>query len=181
MIRHQGHRVAPLSRANIKDAASKIREAIGNTDGYLDVVKLAEIHMQKGIQDFVFDVVEPKDLPAGHLAITKPDQLSMQVAEEVYNGAISGLGFHRFTIAHEIGHLFLHRNQAVYSRKTSIDDKPLKPYEDSEWQADEFAAELLMPSAVITDRCMSAQDIAVHFGVSNQAAETRFRALQKQK
>ena len=50
----------------------------------------------------------------------------------------------RFTVAHEIGHLILHEGFALARGAVRH-----KHYEDSEWQADTFAAELLMPTFLV--------------------------------
>lgn len=56
----------------------------------------------------------------------------------------------RFTIAHELGHYFLHSNRDVFveyreSAKTFKDKNKKKPYDIKEVQANAFAAALLMP------------------------------------
>ena len=78
-----------------------------------------------------------------------------------------------FTIAHEIAHYILHANPSIarYPRIYPGDD--VKPYEDSEWQADAFAGEFLCPCQAI--RGMTPEEVADKFGVSVQAAKTQLK------
>ena len=70
-----------------------------------------------------------------------------------------------FTLAHEFGHYILHA-------KASFDKKMregLPRYVSSEWQANVFAADFLMPPHLL-NKIMSPQDISKIFGVSLKAA-----------
>ena len=56
----------------------------------------------------------------------------------------------------------------------------LKTYEDSEWQANQFAAEFLMPYHTIKNlNLTSVEQIMSHFNVSEAAAYRRFNQLKK--
>jgi Zn-dependent peptidase ImmA (M78 family) len=99
----------------------------------------------------------------------------------------------KFSIAHELGHLFLHMD---FANKASWDSKTDYEYVDStfqrmgrteeEFEAHEFAAALLMPADDFknfaeerrTEKGYPIKPIAVHFGVSQEAATTRGRWLQ---
>ena len=48
---------------------------------------------------------------------------------------------------------------------------------DPEWQADEFAAELLAPGYLIKD--MSVEDVSDKFGISYQCANIQLRKHKK--
>jgi len=79
----------------------------------------------------------------------------------------------RFTVAHELGHLLLGHTSAY--RSFDIEDK--RP---SEIEANQFAAELLMPiSLVKTDikKIKSAKDLAKRYWVSEEAMWWRLRQL----
>ncbi|WP_245443046.1 ImmA/IrrE family metallo-endopeptidase [Methylobacterium terrae] len=93
----------------------------------------------------------------------------------------------RFTIAHELGHLFLHyamivRNfpgaMMIATRWVKEDNDDLKR---AEWEANWFAAAFLMPAAKFK-KCLEENDghvnvVAVQFGVSPKAAEVRAQSL----
>lgn len=81
----------------------------------------------------------------------------------------------RFTVAHELGHYFLHSNQGY---------QPIIAYRKGstriEWEANWFAAALLMPRADFKAVCDKTDDLAViatKFGVSIDAARVRRNAL----
>ena len=90
----------------------------------------------------------------------------------------------QFSIAHELGHLFLHRfndidRHNVYYRQNGNTSQ-------TEWEANEFAAAFLMPRREFIDFCLSNADntgtislkvIAKHFRVSIQAVRVRGSVL----
>jgi hypothetical protein len=53
----------------------------------------------------------------------------------------------RFTIGHELGHWVMHRDgqQALFCRRTTVDEAGARPEHDIEEEASAFAAALLMP------------------------------------
>jgi Zn-dependent peptidase ImmA (M78 family) len=59
----------------------------------------------------------------------------------------------RFTIAHEIGHLLLHKGEAIHVDKTLFvnlrDSASSQAIDDDEIEANRFAAELLMPREML--------------------------------
>ncbi len=72
----------------------------------------------------------------------EPITQTLKVRDSVYDGAFNDNTRDRFTIAHEIGHAILHTN--VTQSYARFNQKP-KAFEDPEWQANEFAANLLLP------------------------------------
>jgi len=81
----------------------------------------------------------------------------------------------RFTIAHELGHYFLHSEQGEF---------PIIAYRQGstriEWEANWFAAALLMPADEFREAWGRLQDIselAEEFGVSEDAARVRRESL----
>lgn len=83
----------------------------------------------------------------------------------------------RFTIAHELGHYFLHsesgRRPLVAARSGS---------DRAEWEANWFAAGLLMPKdafqKAFNDGKKSSFELAAMFAVSQQAAVIRMKVLE---
>lgn len=71
------------------------------------------------------------------------------------NSSIQYPGRKRFTIAHEIGHLVMHKDYPIHSDSKSLDwfDSALKNLQSGrqELEANEFASELLMPAELF--RC----------------------------
>jgi hypothetical protein len=90
-----------------------------------------------------------------------------------------------FTLAHETGHLVLHRaelrelstlphRERVLARQSSTH----KAYRDSEWQADYFAAAFMMPAIPVLE-LGDVDRIRARFGVSEQAAQIRLQRVSK--
>ena len=92
----------------------------------------------------------------------------------------------RFTMAHELGHYWLHlRDQRQHvgfkdsrdniSRAFRRSDAPLSPMET---EANQFAAALLMPTKLVRAyRYLDPAALAKRFGVSTQAMDIRLRSL----
>src|SRR3954464_7922446 len=89
----------------------------------------------------------------------------------------------RFTIGHELGHWVMHRTgqQALFCRRTSVDEAPPAPARDIEEEASAFAAALLMPQWLfVREHARCGGDVArlgVAFGTSAAATERRVAAL----
>lgn len=116
---------------------------------------------------------------------------SLVLSESVYIGLLAHDPRSRFTAAHEVGHAVLHKNQIncdkskiVYARR-----KNLPAYSDPEWQANEFAANLLMPEKLVRHvikehskgdfRIVPIESlISNEFIVSFSAAQRRLRRLK---
>ncbi|MCC7491681.1 MAG: ImmA/IrrE family metallo-endopeptidase [Fimbriimonadaceae bacterium] len=79
----------------------------------------------------------------------------------------------RFTIAHELGHYFLHANQGERTGKAARSGMD----ERVEWEANWFAGELLMPRAAYAEAYKEhggdLKPVAARFGVSVDAARVR--------
>ena len=153
----------PRSREKIREIADMVRSVCKGA--CFPVVHFLEYVMPQIDDDFIFRVVENSELP-DCMAKTIPKEKMILVREDVYNGAIAGNGRDRFTLAHEIGHYFLHQDiEVAYHRR----DENLEPYKKPEWQANVFAAELLMSREAI--RNMSIDEIVRKCKVSYKAAQ----------
>ena len=170
----KGVRVSPTSRATLRDTAQTIRRALKlENKAYFPVVEFLEV-MQQTVEDFDFQIVTDDELPKGMFANYNPVTGIVSIKEKYYNMACTGNGFARWTLLHECLHHILHRNQmAALSRQ---DNEPHKPYEDSEWQADALACELLMPMGMLNEN-MSEKEVAETFGVSPKAARNRLKVF----
>lgn len=86
----------------------------------------------------------------------------------------------RFTIAHELGHYFLHRDRAPFEDGFLFRKENQQNFLERE--ANQFASLLLMPSHDFR-RAMSGNDIsetAKKFGVSEQAATYRLHNIENE-
>jgi Zn-dependent peptidase ImmA (M78 family) len=98
----------------------------------------------------------------------------------------------RFTIAHEIGHLFLHKNDKLHvDEKSPIglrNDRSSMAIDEKEIEANQFAAELIMPAVFLDKDVRRLPDdieaeeavarLARKYQVSEQAMTIRLTALR---
>jgi Zn-dependent peptidase ImmA (M78 family) len=95
-----------------------------------------------------------------------------------YNDTIAVHGRIRFTLMHEIGHIYMNHlidfDETILRRSALTEDK----YKVLENEANSFARNVLAPVMVVKDLKMdSANDLVTHFGISLSAAKTRLKAL----
>ncbi|MDR7870294.1 MAG: ImmA/IrrE family metallo-endopeptidase [Tissierellaceae bacterium] len=156
----------PRSRKNIRTITKMIRELCGLKDNLeFPILYFLEHILPKIFEDFVFCVVEDDELDCE--AIAYPNSNEIIIRKSVYDGAFEGVYRDLFTIAHEIGHLFLHQETSIsFARGRDIE---IKTYENPEWQANTFAGELLAPPDLIQN--MSIDEISKKCKVSRKTAE----------
>lgn len=171
----QGFKVPGRKIVDIRLAAARVRALFGISGCAFNAERTLEALSTFGV---TLDVVEDDDpeLPRGVEACWVPDSVTLIVKASVYRAACRREPRALFTIAHEIGHLALAHRRAAFSRGVAT---TCEIWEDSEWQANTFAAEFLMPIDLLKQaKVASATQIEAMFGVSAQAAETRFNKLR---
>ena len=173
MKRKLGKRVAPTCGDKIRKEAQQLRDALQQKKPYIKVVSLLEVLQE--MEFLEFEIIEDQEL-GDEEAISYPDKGLMKIKQSVYDKAYEGDGHCRFTIAHELGHLQMHKGQASFARgETEVHEV----YEDSEWQADTFASEFLIDQRLITKND-SIYDLSKRFGVSHSAAARRLTKLRNE-
>jgi len=169
-----GVKVRPRSTRQIRIVAQAVREIFSIPPGAVDVVRFLEMDLPRAGVDY--QILGNDEMGDDH-GRTYPDQGIICIREDVYLGACEGNGRDRFTIPHEAGHLILHTGVS-FARSSNSGDHEW--YQDSEWQANTFAAEFLMPLDEVIQYCDGPQDIADRFLVSYEAAEIRWNKLVKE-
>lgn len=165
----------PLSRQKIRVIANIIRK-IGGYDTKFNILEFLEkILPEKLDSKFVMCVVDDEEI-RGCYAKACPDKHMIIVSQTTYNGAYEGVGRHRFTLCHELGHYILHGADRVSFPRL---DRSIQPYEDTEWQANTFAGELLVPEDIAKN--FSAEEIVQMCGVSYQVAIIQKEQALRQK
>lgn len=174
----RGFQVPPLSAVKINRVAINCRRKlfeVGEGEP-IDLWDLVERFLPEklGINYDIREVDVMKEIEAA----VNPDKGELIIREDVYLALTDpnhyGHGRARFTIAHELGHLFLHEGITL-NRQLKVKNHQI--YEDSEWQADTFASELLMPSHMCEG--LSIDEIQKKFVVSYSAAQIKFKKLNK--
>ena len=175
MSSKEDYRVPPLSWAAIGASADRFRQQF-RLDGTpkAPVIELIEqvLDYQLNLVRFEVGSVEEMGCAEGY---TCPSGNFIMLREDVYTRACAGEGRARFTAAHELGHWRLHTNIPLARVKHG---DGTKPYCLAEPQANQFAAEFLMPERFID--AGDNEDILIQrFGVSWEAARNRLRYLRK--
>lgn len=172
----RGCKVAARSRKNIRECASGFRSFIAQM-GISSVGELLEILMFNGLLEVVPDNDERLGLAE---ACYVPNDRCVYLRDSDYRGVVQGTKPRsKFTFWHEIGHMCLGHDKK-FARDASGEVAEHQAYEDSEWQANQFAAEMLMPLDEIRKMGDVSPDVvAKEFGVSYEAAEIRIRNLMK--
>nr|VFK65383.1 MAG: protein of unknown function (DUF955) [Candidatus Kentron sp. TC] len=179
--RPTGWKVDPLSTHKIRGTSTSSRRFLVDRfsfieDGYrIDALKLFE----RVIEDIGFPFsVEHERYMGSNLALTDVSKRTVKIRQDIYDGAKSIYsGLARFTLIHELGHIVLHSNQAPSFSRTKSNHEW---YEDSEWQADTFSGEFLMPVNLVQSLCSCPNDIVKVFGVSQSAAYVRWDKLKRE-
>ena len=175
MLRRKGMVVPYRTKSWLTVRARAVRENTGFANfRRIDVLGLVENFLDDYWPGSRFDV-----LPAAELgeveAIAYPFESRIVVSDEIYLRAFHGDGHARFTIAHEIAHMLLHRVNISGERHL------LGPNETySEWQADYFAAQLLVPEHMF-GQLLEPNYIAKEFGVSRAAATVALKQFNRRR
>ncbi|AXP37780.1 TPA: ImmA/IrrE family metallo-endopeptidase [Haemophilus influenzae] len=171
---NDGFSVSPMSKKQIDSITQAIREIAAkcgwvDSNGAVDIVSLLEFGYEK------FRIIPDHEM-AGALGLTLPTG-EILLRESVYNGACYGNGRDRFTVAHELAHGVLHKEQIGFARPV---DHNTKIYCNAEWQANEFAGRLLLPDSCIKQHSgRSISEIAGLFQISYECAEIRISKYRK--
>ena len=164
----KGCRVRPRSTDEIRSCANTLRRMVKGTN----LGSFIELLLSGGWLHVLPDN-DPKFIYAEGLY--SPAERCIFLRESDYTNCIDGTNPRSlFTLAHEIGHMVLGHDKSL-SRETNQNvEHPL--YADSEWQANTFAAEFLMPLDEIRRlNLMFPEQLVEKFGVSWEAAYYRLK------
>ena len=169
----KGVKVHGRSRHKIRTISDGIRETLGLFQPRLDVQRFLE-HELFDKAGIVFHVAEIDEMGQNE-ALTFPDRDEIYIRADVYDALVRGDLRARFTVVHEFAHWLLHPDLGL---ARSSPGSMHQFFEDSEWQADAFAAEFLMPADLLIKHCRTAVQVAALFGVSLDAAIIRVNVLR---
>ena len=170
------YKADPVSRNDIRRFVRELRRRVGlEYELYFPILPFTENVLPLLIPDFQFEVV-PIFKMGGKHGETYPSKNIIRIREDVYLRAAAGEGRDRLTIAHEVGHLFMHEDDAIALCRLASDEK-LKCFENPEWQADAFGGELLASSYLIEG--MTVSEVQEKCGVSSSAAYIQLNSLHR--
>lgn len=158
----------PLSRAAIIKVAAQFRDMFGLDDPYLPAERVIEHLMPAAMPGFEYEVLGHGEMGNRH-GYWDPMSRTLALREDVYEGLVKQNRRDRFTAMHEAGHAILHRGQLNRSMGGAI-----PAYRDPEWQANTFAAAILMPPKLVA-ACRSIKEVISEFGVTPDAARVWVR------
>lgn len=160
----------PLSRINIRRYAQYVRHQLDlDNELFFPIVQVIESLANDEEEDFDIEIVADDEMTETY-GTTNTTKNIMVIRERVYIGAVKGNPRDRFTLSHEFGHWLLHQPENVSFARGDI-----PTYCDPEWQANVFAAELLVPYHLI--KGMSIEKIIQECGVSYTCAEIQTKYL----
>ena len=169
------YKASAISRKNIQSFIRYLKKMVHlENEVYFPVVQFLENILPILISDFQLEIVPQREMGNKH-GETYPSRNLIRIREDVYLGAVAGCGRDRLTIAHEIGHLFLHEDDSIELCKLAPNEK-LRPFEDPEWQANASGGELLASTYLI--KGMTVVDVSEKCGVSMDAARVQLRAVR---
>lgn len=174
MNKPRGCKVPYMSRSAIREIAEAFvnvfdLQPTGNINWELQLERICRL------MQVVYDIVPDGNLPPKVEAQYYPNDRLLEISSSVYASLCDGQGRARYTLLHEFGHIVLH-DATPLQRRMEYQTKWHKREEDSEWQADYFAAEVLMPLATALS-CSTAKELIKITGASKQAAENRMREV----
>jgi transcriptional regulator with XRE-family HTH domain len=173
--RRRGLLVPPLSMRTLWGFAERVRSLFVSDDEVcFPIMDVLEFRFQNFEKGFYLDVCSHAEMGAEEgLVLAGSDCIKLR--EDVYEGAWSGVGRHRFTACHEFFHFLAHRQVALPRLR---DDSHLV-YRDAEWQADTFAGGLLMSPKHLA-RLGCAENAVDECGMTQMAAVVMWSKYQKE-
>ncbi len=162
----------PLSVVRIKNLACQTRDYFKiDSNTYFPILPIIERMVVTGKLNL--EIVEDESLKEAY-ALYDLTQNTIFVRESVYNECYTGEYRSNFTLAHEFFHYI--QGQVLNFSFEEV-DKTL-PYCDPEWQANEYAAQLLIPDSALE---LSNAEIVSRYHVSLEFVLTRKLKAQKRK
>jgi len=162
------YRTPGTSRIKLRQKTKEFREQTQVKDlRCIPIVRILETlpHVFNG---WNYEVVDDWKLPKCH-AKTIIDEKTVLLRQSVYDGACLKSGRDRMTIAHEIAHVAIHGQNPLALNRDFDQDRPIRAFEDPEWQAKCWSGELMMPKEYVEG--WDVLDIVEICGVSREAAE----------
>lgn len=194
--RQHGFRTTPLTYARIEQFAMGVRavllpkhdltEEIPGAEVFEDLHKLQIDTTGRTINANYAVNYLPDGIEGLSSYDPERDEILLTLAPATYSLLLAGVPRALFSLAHELGHVCTHASKIL--ELSSIPHKVAalnrghvpahRMFEDTEWQANAFAAAFLMPAAGIADlegrRIMvTAQELVRRFNVSFEAARIR--------
>jgi uncharacterized protein DUF955 len=199
--RHYGFRAQPLSYTAIERFANGARAALLPNASMITAVSGIDLFEDLNqLEICVPDHTLRVDYAVGHLPIgiegmstydQARDELLVTLDQSTYLSLVADVPRALFCLCHEVGHICVHALTLVELSSISHEAAALnrgeapahRAFEDTEWQANAFAAAFLMPAAGLalleaSNRLLTAQELVRRFNVSFDAARIRLDSFR---
>jgi hypothetical protein len=185
------YKVDGLSNAQVRAIAKRVRRQFklekANFIEVLDLESVKEVWTVLGPRPFQLETVSDSDMPEDSgLTTYDGSKILVRIPRRIRHDAHLGHGYARFTYAHELGHGVMHLRKllegAAMPRRRLGNVKPawIPKFQSAEHQVTVFAAAFLINDD--TANCIeSADEIAVQFGLSLEAARIYFEQMLEEK
>lgn len=168
------HFAGPRSKKQIEVIAYDWRYAFDCVHTWApDLLRIMEHKLP--LIDPAFNLRTENDSDMETEAFTEMFPPEITVRSSVYDAAYNLNGRARFTLAHELGHYFLHGDDHQHHRAVNFQKAGSKMF-DPEWQANQFAVHFLMPEDIVRE-FSDPNELAASCKVSRQAATLRMKEL----
>jgi hypothetical protein len=173
--------VAAKNRLELRHISDQFRPLLAEQGCYktspyfLDTVHLLENVLFRA--GYVVHPVADKEL-SETAAFTIPERGLIVLRESLYHSLFENDAFARYTVVHEFSHIAL--AHAVSLHRGAVLGQHAW-YEDSEWQANNLTAEIMMPVSVVRALDCKPLLISAECGVSSRAVQFRLDNLRKEK
>lgn len=196
MTPRRGFKVSPLGYIDLEGAGMIMRSLLApdvpptcGMSGMGVFESLEDFPIEASGKTYPLTYGTVPHLPQGVEAITylnrDKDAIQIDLVETTYRALERNEPRALFTVAHEIGHAVLHADTVVDMATMPHGSAALmrgasshQVFEDSEWQADGFAAAFLMPLEGLAANCdvpLTVASVQRRYGVSSDAAQRRLR------
>jgi len=155
-----------------RDEIGLIAQVVRQKCNALDHPRFPIVEVVEAIVQDGFEVLEHGDIGSNY-GLTYPDANRMLIRKDTYDAACDGKGWAREVMAHELGHLILHRGIPLPFASKEAEEQKHSILGDSEWQANTFAELLLAPLEVIRG-IADTSEIASLCGISQETAFRRW-------
>jgi hypothetical protein len=129
----------PVSRSKLRAIAKVVRELSGyKNELYFPIIPFMEYKMHLLFSGFHHEIMPKSYFPPAIHGETAVEEQVIRIREDVYLGAIGGMGRDRMTIAHEVGHYILLVAKGLKLYRSFAESK-IEAFRDPEWQAKALA------------------------------------------
>ena len=174
-----GYKVKPMTIMDIRQCTDTIRDFFKiDPMKPFPVLPFIENVVPERVKGFSFAILDDNECEEGVFAGYYPIQKQLRCRQSVYQKAFEGDGAARGHLSHELGHIILHRNQGTVLARSCAGFDQHEKYEDSEWQANTFERELLIPFDQITPT-MTINDISRRYETSTALAQVVYERYRK--